>query len=114
SVEMPDTQITVNQPFQIDWEEGASPYSLVGIIHQDGTASGTFYSYSSACGMGASEWNLESDTPSITQPEEFDVNLDPDTTEETDGTVTITVATTSEANITSLKWLAGDRSEEDF
>src|SRR5699024_3879331 len=36
SVEMPDTQITVNQPFQIDWEELASPYSLVGTIHEDG------------------------------------------------------------------------------
>src|SRR5690625_1464334 len=68
SVEMPDTQITVNQPFQIDWEERASPFSLVGIIHEDGTASGTFYTYSTACGTGVSEWNLETDTP-VPQPD---------------------------------------------
>src|SRR5690625_1035099 len=117
SVEMPDTQITVNQPFQIDWEELASPYSLVGTIHEDGTASGTFYSYSAACGMGASEWSLETDTPvpqPDPEPEEFEVALEPDTTEETEGPVTITVTTTSDADITDLKWLDGDRTESDF
>lgn len=48
------------------------------------------------------------------QPEEFEINLDIDSKEETEAPVTIKVSTTSEAAITSLKWLADDRTEEDF
>src|SRR5699024_10575927 len=46
--------------------------------------------------------------------DEFEVMLDLDTWEETEGPVTITVSTTSDADITILKWLAGYRTVEDF
>src|SRR5699024_7706158 len=99
-----------------NWEDAVSPASLVGIIHEDGTASGTFFSHSFGCGTSASNWSLESDAPPSPQPkpEDFEVDLAPDTTEATEGPVTITVATTSDSDITSLKWLEGNRSMEDF
>src|SRR5690606_15559077 len=59
-------------------------------------------------------WNLVSDTAPEPQPEEFEIDLNLDTTEETEDPVTVTITTTSDANIESLKWLAGDRTEEDF
>jgi len=114
AMNMPDTQITVNQPFQIDWEETSLPYSFVGMIYEDGTASGTFYAYSPSCGTSAATWNLESDTPPVTQPDEFEVELEPDTTEETEGPLAISVTTTSDPEIVDLKWLEGDRTEADF
>ncbi|MDQ0231804.1 LPXTG cell wall anchor domain-containing protein [Metabacillus malikii] len=48
------------------------------------------------------------------EPKEFNVILTPSTTEATDGSVSISVATDSDANIVALKWLAGNKTVEEF
>src|SRR5699024_1074819 len=55
------TQITVDQPFQVDWDNYGLEYSIVGQINSDGTASGQFISYGGACGIHAADWDLASD-----------------------------------------------------
>ncbi|GAB2534783.1 hypothetical protein [Gracilibacillus alcaliphilus] len=106
-----ETPITADQPFEI--KIGSN--TLTGTVHADGTASGTGY-VGSECGASIFEWSAELDgaVDPEPQPEEFEVELTPDTTEETEGAVTITVTTTSDVELTSLKWLAGDRTAEDF
>lgn len=48
------------------------------------------------------------------EPVSFAVDLTPSTTEDTEGPVTIDVATDSEATITAAKWLAGEKDAADF
>lgn len=48
------------------------------------------------------------------EPAPIDMSLEPTTTEPTEGSVTVKVNVASEAEIVSLKWLAGERTVEDF
>lgn len=48
------------------------------------------------------------------QPKEFEIHISLNPTEKTEGPVTIKISTTSEADISSLKWLAGNKTEGDF
>jgi len=48
------------------------------------------------------------------KPETIDVTLTPSTTEPTEDPVTIDVSTNSESDLTSMKWLAGEKEVADF
>ncbi len=48
------------------------------------------------------------------QPKEITVSLTPSTTEQTEGPVTVTVATDSEEELVAVKWLKGEKTAVDF
>ncbi|WP_453993423.1 S8 family serine peptidase [Bacillus nitroreducens] len=62
----------------------------------------------------AAEAEIKLPVKEAEEPKEFTVSLTPSTTEETEGPVTVSVATDSEEELVAVKWLKGEKSAADF
>src|SRR5699024_4128814 len=89
-------------------DEGEFSLSLEGLENGDYTL--TLQAVDIAGNQSEESFEFEVETA----PEPYDLFLTPDTTEDTEGPVIVTVDSDSESDLTTLKYLAGDRTEEDF
>lgn len=94
--DIPETQLTVDRPFEIHWGDDVSnDYVLRGVISADGSASGTGAVTSDVCGTGRFTWSASADgvvapdpepteepEPSPEPTEEPEPTPDPEPTEE--------------------------------
>lgn len=58
--DFPDTRITVDQPFEIMWDDGRD-LTLAGTVNADGTAQGTYYFNHGVCGGSRANWSTALD-----------------------------------------------------